>query len=274
VRIVETGGTLVVEVVSNSANATVEDIQRNVIRILSLDGNESEFAAIGRRDPVVADLQARYPGLRPVQFASPYEAAAWAVMCQRIQMAQAVRIKNRIAADLGTRITFTDGQVLDAFPAPIELRQLGDVAGLTPRRVDQLHSIADAARAGELDARLLLSVPPEVAMHRLQRLPGVGPFSAELIVVRGAGARDMFPQHEPRLSQAMAILYGTDDRAEHERISGRWRPYRSWISVLIRGWFEDDHLDHDVLAMRRSRQASGSSGALQRHVGRQVVKHF
>ncbi len=239
VRIIEAGGTLAVEVVSNSGNAVVEDVRRNVIRILSLDGDGTEFAAVSRRDPVVADLLARYPGLRPVQFASPYEAAAWAVMCQRLQMTQAVRIKNRIAANLGTRMTFTDGQVLDAFPAPLALRQLGDVAGLTPGRVEQLRSIADAAIAGELDARSLLSVAPEIAMHRLQRLPGVGPFSAELIVVRGAGVRDMFPQHEPRLSQAMAILYGTDDRAELDRISGRWRPYRSWISILIRSWFED-----------------------------------
>jgi len=64
-RIVEARGTLAVEVVSNCGNAAVEveGIRRNIIRILSLDANGSECAAIGRRDPMVADLQARYPGL-------------------------------------------------------------------------------------------------------------------------------------------------------------------------------------------------------------------
>ena len=46
-----------------------------VTRILSLDVDGTGFPEVGRRDPVVGGLQARWPGLRPVGFYSPYEAA-------------------------------------------------------------------------------------------------------------------------------------------------------------------------------------------------------
>jgi DNA-3-methyladenine glycosylase II len=56
---------------------------------------------VGERDPVIAGLQRRYPGLRPVAFWSPYEAAAWAVIGQRIRIRQAAGIKAAMARQLG-----------------------------------------------------------------------------------------------------------------------------------------------------------------------------
>jgi DNA-3-methyladenine glycosylase II len=74
---------------------------------LSLDVDGSGFPAVGERDPVVAGLQRRYPGLRPVAFWSPYEAAAWAIIGQRIQIRQAAAIKARMADQLGELVSFS-----------------------------------------------------------------------------------------------------------------------------------------------------------------------
>lgn len=93
-----------------------------VERILSLDVDGSGFLALGRRDPVVGDLQARYPGLRPVQFHSPYEAACWAIIGQRIRITQAAAIRSRIADECGHPVTVA-GQRLPAFPGPEELQR-------------------------------------------------------------------------------------------------------------------------------------------------------
>src|SRR4029077_9200612 len=46
-------------------------------RFLALDVDARGWPEVGRRDPVIADAQARLPGLRPCGFHSPYEAAAW-----------------------------------------------------------------------------------------------------------------------------------------------------------------------------------------------------
>jgi hypothetical protein len=51
-----------------------------VARMLSLDVDGEGFPVIGERDAVAGRLQSRYPGLRPVLFGSPYDAAAWAII--------------------------------------------------------------------------------------------------------------------------------------------------------------------------------------------------
>lgn len=70
-------------------------MRRQVERILSLDVDGAGFPALGDRDRVVGDLQRRYPGLRPVQFHTPYEAAVWAIIGHSTQMTQAATIKAR-----------------------------------------------------------------------------------------------------------------------------------------------------------------------------------
>lgn len=81
--------------------ADVGAVRAQVARILSLDVDGRGFAEVGERDPVVGRLQARYLGLRPVCFYSPYEAAAWALIGHRVRIVQAVGIKARMAKELG-----------------------------------------------------------------------------------------------------------------------------------------------------------------------------
>lgn len=73
VRVRQEGETVVGDVYGTADPGIV---RRQVARILSLDVDGRWFPGVGRRDPVVAALQRRYPGLRPVCFHSPYEAAA------------------------------------------------------------------------------------------------------------------------------------------------------------------------------------------------------
>ncbi|WP_085977933.1 DNA glycosylase family protein [Saccharomonospora marina] len=60
-------------IVAKGVAATV--VAEQVRRILSLDADGDGFAALARRDPVLARLRSLRPGLRPVHFHSPYEAA-------------------------------------------------------------------------------------------------------------------------------------------------------------------------------------------------------
>ncbi|GCD40492.1 DNA-3-methyladenine glycosylase family protein [Streptomyces paromomycinus] len=206
-------------------------------RILSLDVDGSGFPALGT-DPVMAGLMARYPGLRPVCFHSPYEAAAWAIIGNRVRKTQAAAIKARIAREYGHRI-HVSGQVLHAFPTPTVLRTLPHLPGLTSLKVQRLHALAEAALDGQLDATRLRSLPADYALAELRALPGIGPFSAELVLIRGAGHPDVFPRHEPRVHQAIAAAYGLSaaaaaDVTQLSKIADRWKPYRSWAAFLLR----------------------------------------
>jgi DNA-3-methyladenine glycosylase II len=219
-----------------------EAVRAQVARILSLDVDGSGFPRVGRHDPVVGRLQQRYPGLRPVTFWSPYEAAAWTVIGQRIRITQAATIKARMAAQLGEAVQL-HGDTLAAFPAPARLAALDGFPGLSDRKLQWLHALAAAALDGQLDAERLRSLPRERALAELRSLPGIGGFSAELILLRGAGDPDHFPSHERRLQRAMARAYHLDGPPALERlraIAEGWRPYRTWVSLLLRAELEDD----------------------------------
>lgn len=90
--------------VETYGEAAPEAVRGQLERILSLDADGGGFPGVGERDPVVGRLQQRYPGLRPVLFWSPYEAAAWAIVGNRIRIAQAARVKARMAGELGEEV--------------------------------------------------------------------------------------------------------------------------------------------------------------------------
>jgi 3-methyladenine DNA glycosylase/8-oxoguanine DNA glycosylase len=121
-------------------------------------------------------------------------------------------------------------------PPPQALLAVEGPLGLPEVKVQRLHSIARAAQEGLLDAGLLRALKPEEALRRLQKLPGIGPFSAQLILVRGAGHPDVFPGNEERLHAEMRASYGLPgaDVAALEEVARRWRPYRSWVALLLR----------------------------------------
>lgn len=220
----------------------VAAVRAQVGRILSLDVDGSGFPAVGARDPVVGELQRRYPGLRPVGFWSPYEAAAWTIIGHRIRVRQAAAIKDRMAKQLGEPVTFGD-RAVHAFPSPGRLAGLDMFPGLSGRKPEWLRSIAHAALDGQLDAARLRGLPRQTALAELKTLPGIGDFSATLILLRGAGDPDAVPGQEPRLARAVALAYGLPEPATPEQllhISENWKPYRTWVTLLMRTELENE----------------------------------
>ena len=227
--------------------AELSAARTQVERILSLDVDGTGFAAVGERDPVVAGLQARYPGLRPVSFWSWYEAAAWAIIGQRMRITQAATVRARLAELFGETVE-VNGRSLRAFPSPAALAQLPPreelpFGGLPGGKIDRLRALGEAARRNEFDSASLRALPRDEALARLQELPGVGPFSAELILLRGAGDPDHAPTHESHLGAAVAHAYGLPSAPSPsglDELSANWAPYRTWVSLLLRtAWQED-----------------------------------
>lgn len=221
--------------------ADVEAVQAQVGRILSLDVDGTGFTAVRERDPEVGRLQDRYPGLRPVTFWSPYEAAAWAVISQRIRIVEAARIKAEIAARLGETLEI-GGHPLHAFPSPARLAELESFPGLFGRKVEWLRGLGLTALEGKLGAQYLRSMPAEQALSELMAIRGLGPFAAELVLLRGAGHPDWPPTHEQRLVRAVQVRYRLrrpPSVDELRRLAEPWRPYRTWVCVLLRSWLED-----------------------------------
>lgn len=221
-----------------TAGVDGELVLGQIARIISLDRSGEEFIAVGERDPVVAELQRMHPGQRPVLFHSPYEAAAWSIISARRRAAQGARVRNDIAERFGVTFELAE-RIVHAFPQPETLQELpDDLPGLNPEKVSRLRALAGAALAGELEVELLQRLGPDRAWIELQRLKGLGPFYAGLVVVRASGFADaLLPMAEPKLLARAAELYGLPRPPTLERFAAMaeaWRPFRTWTTVLIR----------------------------------------
>ena len=207
--------------VSVQGDGDLDAAAGQVGRFLALDVDGRGWPEVGQRDPVIADAQAQLPGLRPCGFYSPYEAAAWSVLSQRIRIVQAGKLRDDLVRDHGE-----DG----AFPSPDRLRSTElDLPG---RKPEYLLAVADAALEGRLDGSVLRAMTAEDAMAQVQQVKGLGPFAAELVVIRGANAPDVAPRQERRLEAEVVERYGPGTTLAD--VSDAWRPYRTWASVHLR----------------------------------------
>jgi DNA-3-methyladenine glycosylase II len=203
-----------------------------VARILSLDLDATGWADLVAADPVLSAIGP----LRPVLFSSPYEAAAWSVLSARTQVAQAVRLRERVVEAAGAAIEDRGVRHLP-FPGPRALLGLGDALPVPAIKAQRLRAIAQAALAGDLDAGRLREMGLEAASAAVQSLPGIGPFYAALVVIRGAGLPDALPAAEPRVRRAAARAYGDpglEDPDAFARHAEAWRPWRSWAAFALR----------------------------------------
>jgi len=219
-----------------TGDADPDAVARQVARVLSLDHDARPFAALGERDPVLARLLAAAPGLRPPLFHSAYEALAWVVLSARRPGRQMQAVRRRLSQEHGT-VLEVGGRPVPVFPTPRQLLCVNDVPGLTPEKVVRLHGIAEAALSGALDVDRLRGLDQAVAEQELQRLRGVGPFTASLVTVRALGHTDVLPPDEPTGRAVVGELYRLGGPATSEQlaqIADAWRPYRTWALVLVR----------------------------------------
>jgi DNA-3-methyladenine glycosylase II len=138
---------------------------------------------------------------------------------------------------LGGRV-FVEGEPLRVFPGPRALCEVGAVAGIPEEKLARLRALARAALSGGLDAERLRRTPPEEALARLRALPGVGAWTAQHMLLRGAAVSDVAPTAEPRVLRAFAEFTASrpPSPGEFAKISERWRPYQMWVCFLLMCW--------------------------------------
>ncbi len=220
--------------------STADDLDRvraQVARIFSLDHDAAGYAKVGERDAVVGELQRASGWLRPVLFHSPYEAACWAIISSRLRPPVAARLRDRLAGEHGGTVS-VEGVEFRTFPAPERLLAVSSVEALSQEKLRRLHAIARAALDRVLDRERLLALDPGDAIEALLELPGIGPFWSHLILLRAVGPTDVLALGERRLRAAAAERYGapavvSDDEA-FVALAERWRPFRTWVGVLLR----------------------------------------
>ncbi len=195
------------EPISEQAWQTLE----NRIRFfLSMDEDLRPFYAIADTDPHFAPIAHQLYGLHQVKFLTPFEIAAWAILCQRIPIPVAQKIKQRLVERYGGSIELSRFTYW-AFPEAERLAAVDGAALEEVVRNDRKAAyLGGVARAfASVDEDFLLNAPTAEVERWLRAIKGIGEWSTGFILIRGLGRMDHLPEHEPRLEEAVERRYGT-----------------------------------------------------------------
>src|SRR5437764_292094 len=97
---------------------------------------------------------------------------------------------------------------------------------------------AGAGRAYSRRYMRRLELAESEALAELRRLPGIGPFFAQGVLMRGAGLVDAVTDDDVtrQAVQRAYSLPAAPAQPQVVEIAGAWRPYRMWALVLLHVW--------------------------------------
>jgi AraC family transcriptional regulator, regulatory protein of adaptative response / DNA-3-methyladenine glycosylase II len=196
-------------------------------RLLDLDADPEAVDAVLSADPALAPLVANAQGQRVPRTVDENEMALRAVLGQQISIAEARRSASRLASLIGTPISDDQGGLTHAFPT------VERVAGMDPSdlampesRKRTLLSMAESLSSGAL--HLGPGADREQARAQLTELPGLSPWTVEIIAMRALGDPDAFLVGDVGIQNGAAKAGLPRGGSDLLIRADAWRPWRAY----------------------------------------------
>lgn len=217
---------------------------------------EQARAHLRDADPVLARLIDDRPNFDPQAWMAElppmdlYGALLFQVTGQQLSVAATRRTLARIERLFDGKLPSPAG-LLAVDPAT--LRQ----AGLSWRKVGTLRDLAERLSDGRLNTDVLSTLPDDEFISELTAVPGIGPWTAQGVLLIALGREDVVLPGDLALRKAVRGAYQLDHLPSQQEvldIAEQWRPYRSLAtSYLFSATFEPT----DTSPTTRSPDADG-----------------
>lgn len=214
-----------------------KEIVRDVRRMFDLDTDPLAVAQALQEDPRLAPLIEQLPGLRIPGAWDGFETAMRAVIGQQVSVAAAHTITQRVMQRVATP--------LENPPHPLLTMRFDGTAsvlstdlsglGLTGRRIASIQAVAQALREGRVNFEIESTI--EDWLSSWTALPGIGPWTASYLALRGLSYPDVFPGGDLVLRKALALGSNQDPPtpAKARALAECWRPWRSYAAFYL--WY-------------------------------------
>ncbi len=202
---------------------------------LGIDQDLSGFYERFRFDPLIGVSVRGCPGLRASGRPDPFEALAWAICEQLIELGRAAAIQRRLVFRLGRRCEWSG--MRDAPEAAVVAAQapaLLESMDLSAGRAVALVRAAREVASGRVD--LYCSDPSrhEHGWRRLRAIRGIGSWTIQMLALTGQGRLDQLPAGDLGYLKLVGRLRSGGDpyaRATEEEVSEFFAPYAPWAGL-------------------------------------------
>lgn len=215
--------------VSDGLSHALPEVIRRVRDWLDLDADPAAVALT---------LAADFPGasgLRVPGAIDGFELGVRAVLGQLLTVQAATTLCGRVARTLGSPVDSPWPELTHLFPTPAQwLAAPADVLGALGITRQKQGAIGALARCllDEPDW-LTPGADPHATHARLLTLPGVGPWTASYLVMRGLHWPDAFPAGDVALQTALHTRHLPHPQHATTQRAQAWQPWRSYAAVAL-----------------------------------------
>jgi len=187
-------------------------------------------SALLSQDALLAAAVQRLPGLRVAGAFDGFELAVRAVLGQQVSVKAATTLAGRWAQAFGSAIATPFPQLNRLSPSVQRMAETQEddigALGVVGARARCLISVARAV----LERRVVLAYAANVEeqIEALERLPGIGPWTAQYIAMRALHWPDAFPGGDLMLLRAAKM--GKKELHAHAEV---WRPWRAYATHYL-----------------------------------------
>ncbi|GAA4546402.1 AlkA N-terminal domain-containing protein [Amycolatopsis samaneae] len=201
-----------------------------VRRLLDLDADPAAVTRVLGTDPALAPLVAAVPGMRVPGAVDGNELVLRAMLGQQVSVAAARTAASELTDALGEPVPGEGTPLTRLFPTPARIAAEGaDILRGPARRIAAITSVAAALAEGTLDVHV--GRDPAELREELLACPGIGPWTADYVLMRVLGAPDVLLGGDLALRRGAAAL-GIDAASLADR-ARTWQPWCSYAGMYL-----------------------------------------
>ena len=186
-----------------------------------------------KRDRFLSSLVERRPGIRVPGSFNSFELAIRAIIGQQISVKGATTLIHRIAKRFGEKLSAANALGLKyLFPGPDKLVDADyEGIGLTKARIATIRKLSAALLDGQIDFHTPGN--PDHLSKTLQRIKGIGPWTAQYILMRTIKHADAMPYSDLGLLKAISPDGKPAAEKQLKEMSMPWKPWRAYAAMHL-----------------------------------------
>lgn len=212
-------------------DSLIDDVA-NCRRLFGLDFDLGQAKSDLSEDESIGYQVTQRPGITVPGAWDRFETAVRIMVGQQISVKAASSITGRIATEFGQQVTGLQQFGLSRIFPSAQILAQADLTkvGMPGSRADSIQGFSQAVASREID--LTSHLPFSDLIAQLTELPGIGPWTANLMAMRVFGHRDAFPGSDLGLKKGLEKLRATNPAAANVMIEG-WKPWRSIAAMYL-----------------------------------------
>lgn len=201
-------------------------------RTLGLDLNPSSVQRWAEQMPGLQSTALALRGMRPPRFPDLFEAFGSVVPFQQLSLDAGVSIVGRFVDRFGDSVEF-GGRRWSAFPRPeavaaLDIESLTSV-GLSRAKAETLHRLACRISSCALTEERLAALSTPQALATLMQEPGIGPWTATVVLLRGFGRTEVFPPNDTGAARGLGALLSLEPGPISREVIERFGDNRGYL---------------------------------------------